>query len=157
MRKTLNIIKLFEINENNIDSWNNICSNYENDTYDFIVSTREAFDNIMPFKHINYYKKRYRKILLDYRFINKELKMIEAHRNIDHLKYDSDEHWIIYILRSIFCCKRRKVLYHKFLGDVEGMEIENLLDEEEELQNNAINTKVSDSNLSGNTNKVSVI
>ena len=48
LRKTLNIIKLFEINENSIEFWNNICSNYENDTYDFIVSTREAFDNIMP-------------------------------------------------------------------------------------------------------------
>ena len=112
LRKTLNLIKLFDINENSIDSWNNICNNYENDTYDFIVSTRESFDNIMPFKHVNYYKKRYRKILLDYRFINKELKMIESHKDLDHLKYDKKEHWCKYIFKSVFCCKKRKVLYH---------------------------------------------
>ena len=134
LRKTLNIIKLFEINQNNIESWNNICSNYENDTYDFIVSTRESYDNIMPFRHVNYYKKRYRKILLDYKFINKELKMIESNKNIDHLKYDSEEHWLIYILKSIFCCKRRKVLYHKFLDDVENMEVENLIEEDDDIQ-----------------------
>lgn len=132
LRKTLNILKLFNIDNNNKDSqekWNNLCSNYENDTYDFIVSTRESFDNIMPFKHINHYKKKYRKILLDYRFINKELKMIESNKNVDHLKYDREEHWCYYIFKRLFCCKRRKVLYHQFLEDVE-----NLIDEEEELE-----------------------
>ena len=102
-------------------NWKDLCSNYENDTYDFIVSTREAFDNIMPFKHVNYYKKKYRKILLDYRFINKELKMINNNKDMDHLKYDKQEHWCTYIFKSIFCCKRRKVLYHTFLEDVEEL------------------------------------
>lgn len=121
LRKTLNTLELFEINDNNLENWKNICSNYENDTYDFIVSTREAFDNIMPFKHVNYYKKKYRKILLDYRFINRELKMIDNNKEMDHLKYDKEEHWCSYIFKSLFCCKRRKVLYHTFLEDVEHL------------------------------------
>ena len=121
LRKTLNIIELFEINQESLEKWNNICSNYENDTYDFIVSTREAFDNIMPFKHVNYYKKKYRKILLDYRFINRELKIIDNNKDINHLKYDKKEHWCSFIFNSIFCCKKRKVLYNDFLEDVEKL------------------------------------
>ena len=70
LRKTLNTINLFEISADSIDNWYMICSNYENDTYDFIVLTKESYDNIMPFKHVNYYKKKYRKILLDNKFIN---------------------------------------------------------------------------------------
>ena len=133
LRKTLNTLELFEINDNNMENWKNICSNYENDTYDFIVSTREAFDNIMPFKHVNYYKKKYRKILLDYRFINKELKMINNNKDMDHLKYDKEEHWCTYFFKSIFCCKRRKVLYHTFLEDVEQ-----LLNEEDYIEDDYI-------------------
>ena len=60
--------KLFEINEN-IDSWNNICSNYENDTYDFISST-EIFDNIMPFKTHQIFKKFMVKL---FSFYNKKM------------------------------------------------------------------------------------
>ena len=59
---------------------------------------------------------------LDYRFINKELKMIESHKDLDHLKYDKKEHWCKYIFKSVFCCKKRKVLYHEFLEDVENLD-----------------------------------
>tara|TARA_Y100000389_G_C17309392_1_gene437171 strand:- start:75 stop:860 length:786 start_codon:yes stop_codon:yes gene_type:complete len=141
LRKTLNTLKLFEINEGSIEKWKTICSNYENDTYDFIVSTRESFDNIMPFKHVNYYKKKYRKILLDCRFVNNELKMIDHHHtDFNHLKYDQKEHWCIYIFKSIFCCKRRKILYHNFLEDVEQLLNEDDEIEDDDIQESKIST-----------------
>ena len=133
LRKTINTLRLFQINNKNITEWNKLCSNYENDTYDFIVSTREAFDNIMPFKSINYYKKKYKKILLDYRFVNNELKMIDTyHKRVEHLNYDKREHWCLFFLKRIFCCRKRKILYYNFIKDVEAMKVEEITDDEDD-------------------------
>ena len=139
LRKTLNVVKTFDLCPENFENWKNVCSNYENETYDFIVTNREAFDNIMPFKEVNYYKKKYRKILLDYRLVNNEIQMIDKnHNNVNQLKYKHKEHWIIFIFRRLFCCRRRKILYDNFIEDVENL----LNEDDEELDSNFSKKKV---------------
>ena len=160
LRKTLNVISLYNITNDSIENWYMICSNYENDTYDFIVITREAYDNIMPFKHVNYYKKKYRKILLDNKFINKELKIIEDNKNINHTKYDTHEHCLIYILKNIFCCTKRKVLYNEFLEDMDVELIDNeelnLINDSNIMNGNIMNGNIINDNNVVNDNKENI-
>ena len=160
LRKTLNTINLFEISADSIDNWYMICSNYENDTYDFIVLTKESYDNIMPFKHVNYYKKKYRKILLDNKFINNELNVIDKYKNINHTKYDINEHWCLYILKNLFCCSKRKILYDNFLEDMELLDDSDLLNDnslnDNSLNNNSLNNNLLTSNLLNNNKIVEI-
>jgi hypothetical protein len=138
-RKTLNSVIVYDIDENSHEGWRNLVSNYENETYDFYITTRESFDNIMPFKDLIYYKKKFRKEFLEHSFVTKDIKMIGENRKMrNNSKYTQRENICIYTLRKMFCCKRRKILYDDFMNDVEK-----LLDEENEKRNTAIQTEES--------------
>ena len=138
-RKTLNSVIVYDIYENSHEGWRNLVSNYENETYDFYITTRESFDNIMPFKDLIYYKKKFRKEFLEHAFVTKDIKMIGENRRMrNNNKYTRRENVCIYTLKKIFCCSRRKILYDDFMNDVEK-----LLDENTERINTAIQTEES--------------
>ena len=146
-RKTLNSVIVYDINENSHEGWRNLVSNYENETYDFYITTRESFDNIMPFKDLIYYKKKFRKEFLEHSFVTKDIKMIGDNRRMrNNSKYTRRENLCIYTFRKLFCCSRRKILYDEFMNDVEK-----LLDDNKERINTAIQTD--ESNLGEEQNQ----
>jgi hypothetical protein len=135
-RKTLNSVIVYEIEESTYEGWRSLISNYETETYDFYITTRESFDNIMPFKDLIYYKTKFRREFLEHAFLTKDIKMIEDNKKMKHAKYNTRENMFTYICKSIFCCKKRKILFDDFIQDAE-----NLLDENKERIDTAIQTE----------------
>ena len=69
----------------------------------------------MPFKEVNYYKKKYRKILLDYRFVNNEIQMIDKnHNNVDQLKYkhNTDVFLLFQTITALFHSNQFSQFHH---------------------------------------------
>ncbi len=134
-RKTLNSVIVYEIEESTYEGWRSLISNYETETYDFYITTRESFDNIMPFKDLIYYKTKFRREFLEHAFVTKDIKMIEDTKKMKHTKYNTRESMFTYICKSIFCCKKRRILFDDFMQDAE-----NLLNENKERIDTAIQT-----------------
>jgi hypothetical protein len=134
-RKTLNSVIIYEIEEGTYEGWRSLISNYETETYDFYITTRESFDNIMPFKDLIYYKTKFRREFLEHAFVTKDIKMIEDNKKMKHTKYNTRESMFTYICKSIFCCKKRRILFDDFIQDAE-----NLLNENKESVDTAIQT-----------------
>lgn len=45
-RKSKHKIKNFDINNKNLELWENLISNYENEIYEYLLNVRESFENI---------------------------------------------------------------------------------------------------------------
>jgi hypothetical protein len=124
-RKTKHRIKNFNITTKNIELWENLISNYENEIYDFLLNTREAFENILHYKELVYFKRR---------LLNHYVKNMFAHKNIDYV----DKLWIhphreyeqnlstcekIY---QYFCCNKKNEVYFNFLNHLEDISLNDL-------------------------------
>ena len=121
-RKTKHRIKNFNITYQNTELWENLISNYENEIYDFLLNTREAFENILHYKELVYFKRR---------LLNHYVKNMFAHKNIDYV----DKLWIhphreyeqnlstcekIY---QYFCCNKKNEVYFNFLNHLENISL----------------------------------
>ena len=121
-RKTKHRIKNFNITHQNTELWENLISNYENEIYDFLLNTREAFENILHYKELVYFKRR---------LLNHYVKNMFAHKNIDYV----DKLWIhphreyeqnlstcekIY---QYFCCNKKNEVYFNFLNHLENISL----------------------------------
>jgi len=121
-RKTKHKIKNFDVNDKNIELWENLISNYENEIYDFLLNTRESFENILHYKELVYFKRR---------LLNHYVKNIFAHKNIDyvdklwtrpHRGFEENLSTCDKIYRY-FCCKKRNEMYFNYLNNLENINI----------------------------------
>jgi len=117
-RKTRHKIKNFDIDESNLELWENLISNYENEIYDYMCNVRESYENILQYKDRVYYKRQ---------LLNHYVKNAFAHKNIDYV----DKHWVkphrefeenlstcdkIY---RWFCCEKKNKIYYDYLNHLE--------------------------------------
>lgn len=66
----------FVIMESNIDEWNQIISNYQEEVLDTYLGIRENFENIFNYKDAIYYKNEFKKLYLENELINNEIDTI---------------------------------------------------------------------------------
>jgi len=124
-RKTKHRIKNFNITSKNTELWENLISNYENEIYDFLLNTREAFENILHYKELVYFKRR---------LLNHYVKNMFAHKNIDyvdklwtnpHREYEQNLSTCEKIYQY-FCCNKKNEVYFNFLNHLEDISLNDL-------------------------------
>ncbi len=115
-------IKNFHINEETVEDWENLISNYENDVHDYLMNVRESFENILHYKELVYFKRR---------LLNHYVKNAFAHKNIDYVdeywqkphreyemnlsSWDKLYHWL--------CCHKKNEVYFEYLNHLEQLKI----------------------------------
>ena len=120
-RKTRHKIKNFDIDESNLELWENLISNYENEIYDYMCNVRESYENILQYKDRVYYQRQ---------LLNHYVENALAHKNIDYV----DKHWVKphrdfeenlstcdKIYRWFFCDKKNKI-YYDYLNHLEKLD-----------------------------------
>ena len=120
-QKTRHKIKNFDIDESNLELWENLISNYENEIYDYMCNVRESYENILQYKDRVYYQRQ---------LLNHYVENAFAHKNIDYV----DKHWIkphrdfeenlstcdkIY---RWFCCDKKNKIYYDYLNHLEELD-----------------------------------
>ena len=110
-RKTKHYINNFTVNNSNIKQWDDLISNYENETYDYLITTRENFDNIMTYRELVYYREKLRTLYIEEKFIKDDIDNIELIQNT-HRNFNEDS----------YCCgiKSNKINYDLYLDDLEN-------------------------------------
>ena len=89
LKKSKFLIKNFCIELDNLEIWENIENTFKNETYDYLVTTRETYDNIMNYSEKLYFLEKYRKKFIEYKFKKKDLKMVDKfdYGLLDRKKY----------------------------------------------------------------------
>jgi hypothetical protein len=120
-RKTRHKIKNFDIDQSNLELWENLISNYENEIYDYMCNVRESYENILQYKDRVYYQRQ---------LLNHYVENAFAHKNIDYV----DKHWVkphrdfeenlstcdkIY---RWFCCDKKNKIYYDYLNHLEELD-----------------------------------
>ena len=122
-RKSKHRIKNFDINETNLDLWQDLISNYENEIYEYMCNVRESFENILQYTERVYYSRR---------LLNHYVKNAFAHKNIDYV----DKLWMephrgyeenlssCDKLHRWFCCDKKNEIVYEYLNHLEELIIE---------------------------------
>ena len=88
---------------------------YQSETYDYLITTREMFDNIFSFKDLQYYRRKLKYLHIDALFNDRDEGNIENiinHR--DFIKHLS----LCRLICLKLCCKFRIKDYNKLLDDI---------------------------------------
>jgi hypothetical protein len=122
-RKSKHRIKNFDINEKNLDLWQDLISNYENEIYEYMCNVRESFENILQYTERVYYSRR---------LLNHYVKNAFAHKNIDYV----DQLWMephrgfeenlssCDKLYRWFCCDKKNEIVYEYLNHLEELKME---------------------------------
>ena len=120
-RKTRHKIKNFDIDESNLELWENLISNYENEIYDYMCNVRESYENILQYKDRVYYQRQ---------LLNHYVENAFGHKNIDYV----DKHWVkphrnfeenlstCDKIHRWFCCDKKNKIYYDYLNHLEELD-----------------------------------
>uniref|UniRef100_A0A6C0IVD6 SMODS and SLOG-associating 2TM effector domain-containing protein n=1 Tax=viral metagenome TaxID=1070528 RepID=A0A6C0IVD6_9ZZZZ len=150
--KTIELVENFQIKESNIDQWNNIVSNYENEIFDNYISIRTGFDTILDFTDVIYYKKKFLQYYLDEQFVNEDIDNIRRYKRIPNTKYKQKS--CCSCLDGCFSSSTKSNL-DSFFKDIEKGDLEsyrNIHKNKIDSNNDTINDNKCNSN-DDNTNK----
>lgn len=115
--KTIDQVENFNIDSSNLEQWNNIVSNYENEIFDNYISIRTGFDTILNFTDVIYYKKKFLQYYLDEQFVNQDINTIRNYKRTPNTKYKQKS-----------CCScftsNSKSDLNSFFKDIENGELE---------------------------------
>ena len=95
--KTIDRMETFNIEDSNLEQWNNLVENYESDVFDNYITIRSRFDYLMNYTDVIYYKKMYQNYYLKEKFVNENIELIRDFKNIPNKGY-----------RTKGCCGTRK-------------------------------------------------
>ena len=107
--KTIDRMETFNIEDSNLEQWNNLVENYESDVFDNYITIRSRFDYLMNYTDVIYYKKMYQNYYLKEKFVNENIELIRDFKNIPNKGY-----W------TKGCCGTiEKIDSDKFFTDIE--------------------------------------
>ena len=114
-RKTKHHISNFVITEENMKNYDELVINYENETYDYLITTRENFDNIMTYKELIYYRQKLRNLFIQEKFIKNDIESLELN-NQNHRDF---------VNKNGNCCiSGERINYHEYLNSQQTVEHE---------------------------------
>lgn len=123
--KLLHKMDNYVITEENVEEWNKIVSNYQEEVLDNYLTIRETFDCIFDYQDIIYYKNKFKKLYLEHEMINNEIETIQYFKKAPISRYSHkspDE-------TSGLCANMKpskKIKYDKFIEDNEEKYLEHV-------------------------------
>tara|TARA_B110001469_G_C9647479_1_gene328117 strand:+ start:4031 stop:4864 length:834 start_codon:yes stop_codon:yes gene_type:complete len=122
-RKSKHKIKNFDINNQNLELWENLISNYENEIYEYLLNVRESFENILHYKELVYFKRRLLNHYVKYAFAQKNITYVDKHWEHPHRNYEENLSTCDKLQRY-FCCDKRNKIFYDYLNHLEELELE---------------------------------
>ena len=169
--RLLHKMDTYVICPNNIEDWNKLVSNYQDEVLDNYIQIKENFDNTFNYKDIIYYKNKFKKLYLENEVINNEIETIHYYKktlvpkeeetddtskvqcwkkknlNIDYQKFleENEKEYIKHYRKWQSERKSNQALYNQYMLE-DGFP---LLDPEE-LKNDALIGDITDNNENDN-------
>jgi hypothetical protein len=120
-RKTRHKIKNFDIDETNLELWETLISNYENEIYEYICNVRESYENVLQYKDRVYYKRKLLNHYVENAFSHKNIDYVDKYKNKPHRKYEENLSTCDKIGRW-FCCDIKNKVYYDYLNHLEELD-----------------------------------
>ena len=120
-RKTRHKIKNFDIVETNLELWENLISNYENEIYEYMCNVRESYENVLQYKDRVYYKRKLLNHYVQNSFAHKNIDYVDKYKNKPHRKYEENLSTCDKIGRW-FCCDIKNKVYYDYLNHLENID-----------------------------------
>ena len=120
-RKTRHKIKNFDIDESNLELWENLISNYENEIYDYMCNVRESYENILQYKDRVYYQRQLLNHYVENAFAHKNIDYVDKHWVKPHRDFEENLSTCDKIYRWFFCDKKNKI-YYDYLNHLEKLD-----------------------------------
>ena len=120
-RKSKHKIKNFDINQSNLELWENLISNYENEIYEYLLNVRESFENILHYKELVYFKRRLLNHYVKNAFACKNITYVDKHFEKQHRDYEENLSTCDKLQRY-FCCDKRNQIFYDYLNHLEQLE-----------------------------------
>lgn len=112
LEKTYNVILNFNWYNNCEEKWENIVLAFEDELFDNFVSAKETFENILSYKDIIYYKKKFTNLYLQMEFNNQDIDLIRRGSSLPHNEYTKKNNCF---LRKCCCYPKESLDVKKFL------------------------------------------
>ena len=160
--KLLHKMENYVITAKNVEEWNKIVSNYQEEVLDNYLTIRETFDCIFDYQDIIYYKNKFKKLYLEHELINNEIETIQyfkktpiskySHKSVDEtsglcsnikpvkkINYkqfieDNEEKYLEHINQIKGSKSRNQDLYSEHILNQKNIVINSLSSEEEEIK-----------------------
>jgi hypothetical protein len=117
-KKTKHDIKYFVYSDEKKGEWENLLNVFHNETYDYLISTREMFDNLMSFSEKVYYTDKLKILHIEAMFNDRDENNIANNRKEKHRKYYKETK----LLDN--CCNTKKMKdYDEILDDFDNLNI----------------------------------
>ena len=139
-RKSKHRIKNFNINENNLDLWNDLVSNYETEIYEYLQNVRESFENILHYKELVYFKRRLLQHYVKNAFAHKNIDYVDKHWLSPHRDFEENLSTYEKCVRW-FCCDKKNKIFYNYLNHLEELEL-NIINNTYEKKNKNLLTSV---------------
>jgi hypothetical protein len=120
-RKARHKIKNFDINESNLELWENLISNYENEIYDYMCNVRESYENILQYKDRVYYQRKLLNHYVENAFAHKNIDYVDKHWVKPHRKFEENLSTCDKVWRW-FCCDKKNKIYYDYLNHLEELD-----------------------------------
>jgi hypothetical protein len=120
-RKTRHKIKNFDIDESNLELWENLISNYENEIYDYMCNVRESYENILQYKDRVYYQRQLLNHYVENAFAHKNIDYVDKHWVKPHRDFEENLSTCDKIIRW-FCCDKKNKIYYDYLNHLEELD-----------------------------------
>ena len=121
-RRVKNAVKYFHINENTVETWENLISNYENEVYEYLLNVRESYENILQYKELVYFKRKLLHHYVKNAFAHKNIDYVDEYWQLPHREYELNlsswnklYHWC--------CCHKKNKAYYDYLNHLEKVSI----------------------------------
>ena len=121
-RKTKHRMKNFDINETNLELWENLISNYENEIYEYMCSVRESYENIIQYTERVYFSRRLLTHYVKNAFARKNIDYVDQLWMEPHREYEENLSSCENFYRW-FCCDKQNEIVYKYLNHLEILNI----------------------------------
>lgn len=122
-KKVIHKMDKYVIQNDNIDDWNQIVSNYQDEVIDSYLQISETFDTIFDYQDVIHYKNKFKKLFLQHEIINNEIDTVHFFKKEPMSQYQTNsKEGLINENTSLFCPhkKTKHLNFDEFIGNYEN-------------------------------------
>lgn len=138
-KKVIYKMDKYVIKDNNIDEWNQVVSNYQDEVIDSYLLISETFETIFDYQNVIHYKNKFKKLFLQHEIINNEIDTVHFFKKEPLTQYKTNEQNDTIIENTTLFCpykKTKHLNFDEFVGNYENKYLNVIKQQESNKQRN---------------------
>ena len=122
-KKVIHKMDKYVIQNDNIDDWNQVVSNYQDEVIDSYLQISETFETIFDYQDVIHYKNKFKKLFLQHEIINNEIDTVHYFKKEPMSQYQTNaQDGTMNENTTLFCPhkKTKHLNFDEFVGNYEN-------------------------------------